>query len=126
VKVRGFNHLAIQTLDLEASILFYRDVLGFILEDSVDAGEFTSTNLVVPDGSFVELVSLHKPGPGRPGNIVDHIAFDVDDVEAAERALIQAGVEIVQPCTTLERFKSRVVKCRDPNGIILAFRQDWG
>lgn len=126
MKVRGFNHLAIQTLDLEASIHFYRDVLGLIQDDTVDSGESSSTNFFVPDGSFVELLCTRAPRSAGAGSTVDHIAFDVDDVEAAERALRQAGVEIVQATTTLERFKSRVVKCLDPNGVVLAFRQDWG
>jgi catechol 2,3-dioxygenase-like lactoylglutathione lyase family enzyme len=126
MNVRGFNHIAIQTLDLPASIRFYGDLLGFTLQDTADAGEFSSTNLVFP-GGFVELVCMHEaPGPGsdRPSETVHHLAFDVEDVDAAERSLRQAGVEIVQPSTTLVEFKSKVVKFRDPNGLVLAFRQD--
>ena len=99
MKVRGFNHLAIQTLDLEASIHFYRDVLGLIQDDTVDSGESSSTNFFVPDGSFVELLCTRAPRSAGAGSTVDHIAFDVDDVEAAERALRQLDdlAEIAAP-----------------------------
>ena len=126
MNVRGFNHIAIQTHDLPASILFYRDVLGFAQQETVDAGGFSSTNLVFP-GGFVELVCMHEtaePCGDRLGETVHHIAFDVEDVDAAERSLRLAGVEMVQSSTTLVEFKSKVAKCMDPNGVVLAFRQD--
>jgi catechol 2,3-dioxygenase-like lactoylglutathione lyase family enzyme len=127
MKVTGFNHFAIKTVDYRASLVFYRDVLGFTQLATVDTEEASSTNLMIPGGSIVELVDAYEKGrnPGVSGDaVVDHIAFDVDDVEASEAALRKCGVDILQSCTDLVAFNTRVVKCKDPNGIIVSFRKD--
>lgn len=85
------------------------------------------TNLKMPGGCVLELVHAHRGGAGaglRGEPLVDHIAFDVDDVAAAEAALRGKGVEILLPCTDMEVFNTRVVKCRDPNGMVVSFRKD--
>jgi catechol 2,3-dioxygenase-like lactoylglutathione lyase family enzyme len=125
MKITGFNHFAIKTVDYRASLAFYRDILGFAQLETVDTEEAMFTNLMIPGGCVLELVDSHRGGSGLRGEpLVDHIAFDVDDVAAAEKALRGQGVEIVLPCTDMEVFKTRVVKCRDPNGMIVSFRKD--
>jgi glyoxylase I family protein len=127
MKVTGFNHFAIETDDYESSLAFFRDILGFKHIETIDTAEFSSTNLAIPGGCVVELVSRHekeKQATIKPESNVHHIAFNVDDVEASEATLRKSGVEIVLPCTNLEEFNTKVVQCRDPNGIIMAFRKD--
>lgn len=127
MKVIGFDHFAINTVDFESSLVFYRDVLGFKQLDTVDTGDFSSTNLIAPGGSIVELLDKHKKSNEATSDNharVDHIAFNVDDVEGFEKALKSSGFEIVASCTELEDFNTKVVKCKDPNGIIIAFRKN--
>jgi catechol 2,3-dioxygenase-like lactoylglutathione lyase family enzyme len=127
MKITGFNHFAIKTVDYKASLAFYRDTLGFAQLETVDTEEAMFTNLLIPGGCVLELVDSHRGGAGPAGEpLVDHIAFDVDDVAAAESALRGKGVDIVLPCTDMEVFNTRVVKCRDPNGMIVYFRKDLG
>jgi catechol 2,3-dioxygenase-like lactoylglutathione lyase family enzyme len=127
MKITGFNHFAIRTVDYQASLAFYRDILGFTQLETVDTEEAMFTNLLMPGGCVLEFVYAHQGGKGadqRGEPLVDHIAFDVDDVEAAEEVLRRHGVDIVLSCTDMEIFNTRVVKCKDPNGVVVSFRKD--
>jgi glyoxylase I family protein len=127
MKITGFNHFAIKTVDYQASLSFYRDILGFTHLETVDTEEAMFTNLLIPGGCVLELMHDHKGGKGadpRGAALVDHIAFDVDDVAAMEAALRKRGVDIILPCTDMEIFNTRVVKCKDPSGMVVSFRKD--
>jgi predicted enzyme related to lactoylglutathione lyase len=82
--------------------------------------------LSIPGGCVVELIDRHGSARRMKGAsaAVNHLAFDVDDVEASEAVLRKRGVDIVAPCTILEEFNTKVVKCRDPNGVVIAFRKN--
>lgn len=128
INIKGFNHIAINTRDFEQSLRFYRDILGFKQLDTVKTEHFSSTNLVGPGGSVIELIDMYE----KPLKIqvdhdsvgVAHIAIDVIDVEAHEKELRRLNVKIQSPSTELKEFNTRVVKFNDPNGIEIAFRED--
>ena len=127
MRVTAFNHLAIKALDFEASLAFYRDILGLEPLETVETDEGRFTNLLIPGGAIIELIQPPKTGKSpdsRSGTLVDHIALDVDDVADAEERLRERGVDILLPCTESEIFNTRVVKCKDPNGIIVSLRKD--
>jgi glyoxylase I family protein len=127
VNLIGFNHVAINTLDIEKSISFYRGILGLKQMNTVDTEESVSSTLIIPGGLSIELLMTHGLNgsqPNRPDIILDHLAFNVDDVALYEEYLRKAGVDIIMPCTELPNFNTRLVKCKDPNGIVIAFRKD--
>ena len=127
MRVTGFNHFAIDAVDYESSLFFYRGVLGFKQLATVHTPESSSTNLSVPGGCVVELIDRHGSAKGscaRASAAVHHLAFDVEDVEASEAELRKRGVDIVVPCTILEAFNTKVVQSRDPSGVIIAFRKN--
>jgi lactoylglutathione lyase len=127
MEITGFNHFAIKTIDYEASLAFYRDILGLTQLDTVENKEGRFTNLRIPGGCIVELMQIRNRGkdamPGAEA-LVDHIAFDVDDVAATEKTLRKYGVDIILPCTEMKAFNTRVVKCKDPNGVLVSLRKD--
>jgi catechol 2,3-dioxygenase-like lactoylglutathione lyase family enzyme len=127
MKIIAFNHFAIKTVNYQASLVFYRDILGFTQLGTVDTEEAIFTNLMIPGGCVLELVHAHKSEKSADlcaEPLVDHIAFDVDDVAAAEEALRKRSVDILLSCTDVEVFNTRVVKCKDPNGVVVSFRKD--
>ena len=125
--IKGLNHLAINTCDIEESIAFYRDILGFHLE-SIQAGNDIKTAFMLKDGVCkIEIIEKHdcagetrRPEP----TMVDHIAFDLDHVEAMEKELRSLGVTITEPFAELKEFNTRVLKIYDPSGICIALRED--
>jgi catechol 2,3-dioxygenase-like lactoylglutathione lyase family enzyme len=122
----GFDHIGINTSNFEKSLVFYRDILGLEEMETVVTEELMSTVLAIPDGSSIELIKMHGESqqPEQHDVNLSHIAFNVDNVASFEEYLRKANVEIVVPCTELVEFNTRVVKCKDPNGIIIAFRKN--
>ncbi len=143
--ITGVHHTCISVSDLERSIAFYGDVLGLELltvEHSERSGDDRSETLSVPRAQVelaifrsgnmhVELIQYVTP-KGRPydrrNNDVGtmHIAFQVDDIEAAYQSLLERGVEFTGPPATipagpLEGWKWTYL--RDPDGIPLELIQ---
>jgi methylmalonyl-CoA/ethylmalonyl-CoA epimerase len=101
--MRGrIHHVGIVVADLADAGRFLEDVLGFHLEATqklpeaqIDAGFFA-----IGDGAQVELLQLGDPearaqrlGEGNVGRL-DHIAIEVDDVDAVREELRPAGVRM--------------------------------
>ena len=89
--------------------------------------------LETPDGhGRLELVKFHAPsGPGgdrhAPANTlgIRHIAFGVDDIDAAVAGLRARGVELVGE---VERYEDiyRLCYVRGPEGIIVELAEQIG
>jgi len=129
--------------DMEASIAFYRDVLGFTV--SGDARYDTPalrSMFHVPDAATPRLVLLDA-GPDQPralaliaaeGLAVDSalnarhapaLVFDVTDMDALHERLVDADARVVQPPTPLRDFSGkpfgREAMVLDPNGVRIVF-----
>jgi catechol 2,3-dioxygenase-like lactoylglutathione lyase family enzyme len=130
------SHLGLCVADLERSLRFYCDGLGFREVGGLDAaGEPSATLLELPgvevrarflerDGARLEL--LHYPRPGatgdarpRPMNAVGftHLSFRVDDLDAAMARLEALGGRALAH-TRIEnpRFGARAAFLADPDG----------
>ncbi|MCK1353282.1 MULTISPECIES: VOC family protein [unclassified Bradyrhizobium] len=120
---RGIDHIAIAVLDLEASIEFFRDVLGFELkcrfhikgratgmlsaELETRGIRFVLCQGTEPTSQVSELVRHHGVG-------VAHIALEVDDVDAAVEALKSRGLgfdtRVIRGPGLTQAFSSRSIE----------------
>jgi methylmalonyl-CoA/ethylmalonyl-CoA epimerase len=96
------HHVGVIVADLANARRFLEDALGFRLEQSLslpdrnlEAGFFS-----MGGGAQVEIIELGEPearaerlGEGNVGRL-EHIAIEVDDVEAVREELRLAGVEM--------------------------------
>jgi lactoylglutathione lyase len=138
------NHIGVTVSDLERSIAFYRDLLGFHV--AYERGEVTAaymSRLVGIPGARLKIAGLDLPGlhldlieylepksaaRGGPtsdvGNI--HVGFTVDDLWSAYRHLCAAGVhfksEPVSP-TAGPNKGGWAVYFEDPDGVTLEMIQ---
>ncbi|HEY8451525.1 MAG: VOC family protein [Micromonosporaceae bacterium] len=98
--------------DVEASVRFYRDLLGFeVLDRDEDS-------VVLASGS-TRLVLRRGGGMDRVRRRVVHLHLEVDDLPAAHAALRDAGVSFTSPprvVTRGSRMEQWAAAFRDPDG----------
>ena len=137
VGVDRFSHLGLCVADLERSLRFYRDVLGFRERSRLDvAGAHADRLLALPgvklraiylerDGLRLEL--LHFDSPAAPGSApaarpmnalgLTHLSLRVSDVDALLARIVAAGGRVLDatrinlpPASTVALFVT------DPDG----------
>lgn len=100
------DHAGISVGDLEASIAWYRDMLGFTLERIVEVPEDTGMVGIMRHGDFLlELFCIpgatalpderRYPWTDIRTHGVKHIAYAVPDVEGLMDSLKEKGVDVV-------------------------------
>jgi catechol 2,3-dioxygenase-like lactoylglutathione lyase family enzyme len=141
VSIRGLDHVAVTSEDLERSLDFYRDLLGIPVLDRGESavhylGEITGfegarlrwADLDLGHSQVLELLHYVDPQGERlsqrtndPGSA--HIGLAVDDLAAMHKALIAAGVVVrSEPVTIDEPGGWGGVRCLyavDPDGVTI-------
>ncbi|WP_251329821.1 VOC family protein [Haloplanus pelagicus] len=121
----GLIHTAIQVSDLDATRAFYEDALDF--EHRLDFewpadDEDAVYNYYVGRGDGAEIQFRYDPGrtdPVEPTGI-DHLALDVDDVDAEFDRLVEAtDCPVVSEPTTVDPAGTRVAFVEDPDGYVV-------
>jgi len=132
------SHIGICVSDLECSLRFYRDGLGFEEVASHEVGEeFAAlmevegvrlrSRMVRRDAVTLELLAFDAPGTtGRPDRRpmnrlgLTHLSLRVDDLEAVAATVGAFGGSVVASTrTTLDLGGTRLdfVYCTDPDGV---------
>lgn len=125
MNIKRIEHVAINTSDINGSIAFYRDILGFEQLETIENGNNTITYFRLPGGGRLELFDYH--GKNRPNGREEsdaglrHIAFEVEDVEAHEKELREKGVNITLASTELHHLGAKVLLFTAPDGVTLEF-----
>ncbi len=110
LKLNHVNHVVTMVKDTRASLEFYRDYLGIKqIESQVDNPNVTWLQL--PSGVMLHLIET-PDAPAHPPNI--HHAFEVEDLDAARRAIEDRGIEIENP--GVRHDGQRYFYFRDPDG----------
>ena len=132
--VKSIRHSGIVVANLEESLSFYRDMLGFrVVVQAEESGPFIDTilgmrdTIVVTvkmeciDGQKIELLDYRtNKRKSEPGNINDigitHIAVEVKDLAALYRNIIDAGTEFISAPAMNPEGSAKVAFCRAPEG----------
>jgi catechol 2,3-dioxygenase-like lactoylglutathione lyase family enzyme len=111
-----FHHLFIAPADFEASLLFYRDSLGWAVTRTW-GGNGTVRGALLSGGGM-ELVLASDPAypAGRP---ILHL--DIHDIDARFKTLPR-GVDVVTPPEDTH-WGTRWFVVRDPDGNLIAFEE---
>jgi lactoylglutathione lyase len=124
-----YLHTMVRVKDLEASLHFYRDLLGLVQTRRMDseAGRFSLIYLAAPQdvgraeaekSPEVELSLIWDPEDYQGGRNFGHLAFEVEDIYAACQRLADGGVVINRPPRD-----GHMAFIRSPDGISIELLQ---
>jgi len=141
-RVLATNHTSFTVSSLDRTIGFFRDCLGFQLLNRAPRDPAIVSRITGVDGADMEIAFLRGPGctvelieykaPASRGRVearpcdtgFAHMAFDVDDVDAAIAAAKKHRVEPIAPPVPINDGPNkgrRVVYLRDPDGVTIEF-----
>ncbi len=141
--LQRLSHLGICVSDMERSLRFYRDVLGFRYVSELQvAGEPGNTLLRLPDvdlravylerdGTRIELLHYRSPGHSgeprpRPMNQLGltHLSFRVVDLTAVVARLEAAGTHILADTRIdVPQVGAAAIFVTDPDGVLVELVQ---
>jgi len=123
----GFHHVSLKVGDLNRSIQFYTEGLGFVEKISWGEGLQRRVLLDTGDGNYFELGQT--PDPIREGGCFPHVALRTDNCNAAIESVRAAGAivtkepkDVILP--THPPFKIRVAFFKGPDGEEIEFFQN--
>jgi glyoxylase I family protein len=143
-RILAADHTGITVSNLERSLAFWRDVLGFELSHRAhQTGELAAEITGVPGaeiliavvkapGHKIELLEYHAPPDRKPADLRPcdvgsvHIALRVDDLDAVLERIIASGWKAAgkpQTLTAGPNAGKRVIYVRDPDGTTIEFMQ---
>lgn len=96
-----YLHTMVRVTNLDESLAFYRDKLGLneLSRRENEKGRFTLVFLAAPgdEQAMVELTFNWDPEVYTGGRNFGHLAYEVDDIYATCRSLMDKGVTINRP-----------------------------
>jgi len=132
--IKDIRHTGIVVADLEPSLYFYSELLGFqIVKKMEEIGDYidnvlflrnvkvTTVKLISPSGQMIELLKFHshlaERGKRKIWEIgISHIAFTVDDVDMVCESLKIKGIQFNSPPQLSPDGYAKVAFCRAPEG----------
>jgi catechol 2,3-dioxygenase-like lactoylglutathione lyase family enzyme len=134
----AFSHFGICVSDLERSLRFYCEGLGFDVAEShaigaefaqlMDLPEVSVTSQFIRRGTTaIELLAFSEPAPFGDGQRravnqlgLTHLSFRVTDLPATAARLVELGGAVVESSRTTIDFGGvplEFVYCTDPDGV---------
>jgi lactoylglutathione lyase len=125
-----YLHTMVRVTDLDASLRFYRDLLGLeeVRRADNEAGRYTLVFLAAPADKArsdaerspeVELTFNWDPQPNDGGRNFGHLAYKVENIYLACQRLMDGGVVINRPPRD-----GNMAFVRSPDGISIELLQD--
>lgn len=132
--IKDIRHSGIVVDDMEMSLHFYKDLLGFKIEKQMQEGgsylemvlaldgvDVKTCKLSAGDGSLIELLEFNShPQKKKERALYDigisHIAFTVEDVQSTYRKLSSLKVPFLSEPQRSPDLYAKVAFCRAPEG----------
>jgi len=125
-RILGIGHVALKVHDLERSLAFYRDKLGFpeMMRMDHPEGGVWLVYLRVTDSQFIEIFpgAENERSPGWNGNAITHVCLEVDDLDAVVDQVEKAGIKLlIEKKTAADGNRQAWIE--DPDGNRIEFMQ---
>ena len=120
-----FHHLFIRPADFEASLAFYRDVLGWSVTDDW-GGNGKGRGAMLSGGGIKVVLAERVPESRANGDATARpdVHLDIHDIDERFRALPKGTHVVIEPEST--QWGTRWFVVRDPDGNLIAFEELHG
>jgi catechol 2,3-dioxygenase-like lactoylglutathione lyase family enzyme len=132
LRINQIQHIGIPVTDLTVSELFY-EKLGFanVMTTTFDyAGSKGKVAMMQRDSMIMELYEMPESELGeirsRKNGHIDHVAFDVPDIDETFKQLTNSGFNVIEPAPVFLAFWQngcRYFNITGPDGERLEFNQ---
>ena len=122
-KITGISHVGYFVSDLPQAIAFWHDFLGFEEEYTLtkkDSKDIRIAFIKINDHQHIEL--FNEP-PTHPPNMMSHLCFTVDDIEAMRTYLRSKGFDVKPGNGGKTRTGDYAFEIKDPDGMLVEFVQ---
>src|SRR5271155_2848280 len=122
-KITGISHVGYFVSDLPKAIAFWHDFLGF--DESYTLTKKDSTDVRI---AFIKIndhqhIELFNEPPTHPPNMMSHLCFTVDDIEAMRTYLRSKGFDVKPGNGGKTRTGDYAFEIKDPDGMLIEFVQ---
>src|SRR6266536_3133803 len=118
----SFSHIYHPVRDLDESVDFYVNKLGFYLLRRYRTGDRESAYVGL-GGVLLELGTARPPEPSPDGQPLMGLGLTVSDVDVAIADLKSKGVEVAREPFEAQTFWGRQAAIKDPNGYGISLRE---
>jgi len=115
-----FLHTSLTVRDMEESLRFYTEALGLVADGRRSIPENRAEIAFVRDpqsGVRVELTRWEGKTTFEPGEQLDHLAFEVADLDVTLTDLRRRGVKVAKEPFRLAGGSGRLAFVLDPNDV---------
>ena len=123
--ITRIDHVHVVATDMDKSIAFYTDILGFRLVRRVQSGPQDARRELAYVGLGDVLLELLSPSQVAQiaGLATKPFALTVNDMAATLEELVSKGVEIVTPQRKGSFFEGLMAEIKDPSGLTIELRE---
>ena len=122
-KITGISHVGYFVSDLPKALAFWHDFLGY--DESYDLTKKDSKDIRI---AFIKIndhqhIELFNEPPTHPPNMMSHLCFTVDNIEAMRTYLRSKGFEVKAGDGGKTRTGDYAFEIKDPDGMLVEFVQ---
>jgi glyoxylase I family protein len=125
--IAGIDHVHVVYTDLDQSIDFYTNKLGFEFLRRVEFGRAEARRqlaYVGLNGVLLELLPVNTPHEGLvPEGATRPFCLTVVDMEQTVEEMRARGIEVVAETRPGFSFHGKVASIRDPSGLVIELRE---
>jgi catechol 2,3-dioxygenase-like lactoylglutathione lyase family enzyme len=123
-KITGVSHVGYFVSDLPKAIAFWHDFLGYDEEyDLKKVGSDTDVRIAFIKINDHQHIELFNEPPTTPPNMMSHLCFTVDDIEAMRTYLRSKGFNVKPGNGGRTRTGDYAFEIKDPDGMLVEFVQ---
>ena len=115
--------VVIRTSDIQKSVSFYENVMGFSFESMVSASPEKKIAFMVEPETGTRLELLHNDRAEHPPAAGVSLTFEVNQIAEAREHLLSKNVRIISEPKTIKDGK-KIMTAVDPNGVEIDFIED--